>query len=795
MLLSPRLAFCGALLLPFAEVATAQTSAGSCGEAAATAASTLTPRAVSGARQAPASDLISAHSDTATVLENGDAELTGNVDVHQGDSAIKADEVQYDANADAFKVRGNVEYTGPLATVRGSGGTYSQKSGASFDAAEFELGTRPGHGTANAVTLAPDGRIDLKTVTFTTCPATSPDWQLRANDLSLDSKGKEGTAHGAEVKFRDVPVFYFPYLSFPLGDERRSGFLFPDFGHSSTNGYQVSVPYYWNLAPNYDVTFDPIVYSRRGVDAAGEFRFLTEDSKGLFGVDFLPDDALADGDPSQPRPSDRYHLRFSDRTLLPAGWQANVKAETVSDPYYFEDFGQGTDATSIVFLQQALDLRYRDAHWNLLAEAEHFQTIDTDLALDNRPYATLPRLVANGNWNLDAGLPLRYGFDSELVNFTRSIGVTGWRFDTAPHLGLDWSGAGWFVRPTTSWRYTQYELDDTLPGEKSSPSRTLASSTLDAGLFFERLAGKQDQRLITLEPRMLYTYTPYRNQSDLPLFDTTLPDLNLVELFRANRYVGADRVSDADQLAVGLTTRLLQAASGSQFVAATLGQQFYFSTPQVGLLPAAGTAAQRALVPPTANGADSPFAATTATGAATTTATPAAASALPLESITGRRTSDLVGQVDVTAFRNWNLNFGLQWNPALGESERAEIVLQYRPAADQVVNVAYRFYRDFLQQGEVSAAWPVTPRWNLYTRAVYDILNHDFTERFAGFEYHGCCFKLRTVVRRYLSTRTGQSDTAVLLQLELNGLASVGTPATTFLQREIRGYSAPRSDP
>jgi len=763
-----RLALAGACLVSFASIAAGQSVVESCGQAAAAAASKVAV-AVADADAAAPSTVIDAHSDQATILQSGDADLTGHVDVHQGASEIKADEVQYDSNANAFKVRGSVEYQGPLATVKGSGGTYSQSAGATFDDAQFELGTRPGHGSANSVTLQPDGRIDLKTVTFTTCPANAPDWQLRATDLSLDSKGKQGTAHGAEVEFKDVPVFYFPYLSFPLGDERRSGFLFPDFGHSSTNGYQVSIPYYWNIAPNYDLTFDPIVYSRRGVDAAGEFRFLTDDSKGLFGFDFLPDDSLADANPADLRPDDRYHLRFADRTELPAGWQANIKAESASDPYYFEDFGQGTDATSIVFLQQSANLRYRDANWNVLAEVEHFQTIDTGLALADRPYATLPRLVADGTWKLDRGLPLEYGFDSELVNFSRSIGVTGWRFDSSPRLALDWNGAGWFVRPSANWRYTQYELENTSVGEDSAPSRTLPTASLDAGLFFERLAGAQNARLITLEPRVLYTYTPFRNQSALPLFDTTLPDLNLVELFRANRYVGADRVSDANQLALGVTSRLVEAASGSQYISATLGQQYYFTTPRVGLLPADGTALPASLPPP--------------------------AAALPLESITGRSTSDLVGQVDVTAFKNWNLNFGLQWNPSLGESERSEIVLQYKPAGDQVINVAYRFYRDFLQQGEVSAAWPVTPHWNLYTRAVYDILNHDFTERFAGFEYHGCCFKLRTVVRRYLSTRTGQSDTAILLQLELNGLASVGTPATTFLQQEIRGYSAPRSEP
>jgi len=439
---------------------------------------------------------------------------------------------------------------------------------------------------------------------------------------------------------------------------------------------------------------------------------------------------------------------------LPGEWRFRIDATDVSDTNYFEDFARGPEGTSVPFAERLAEASYRDEHLNLRAQIQDFQTIDDEVTDEDRPYTRAPRLLASGDWNMGLG-DIDYGFDAELVNFRRDVdqttlaafpdaGVRGWRLDVAPHAGFDWSAPGFFVRPTIGYRYTQYSLDDRAPGNDDAPTRSLPFATLDAGLVFERETGSHAQRRITLEPRALYLYTPFRDQNQLPLFDTGLPDLNLVQLYRTNRYVGADRVNDANQIAFGLTSRLFDSASGAQYLAVSVGQAYYFEKPRV---------------------------------------------VLPDEPPATRDTSDFIGQLSLTAYRNWNLEAGLQWNPEDSRSERSQIRLQYRPDGEHVVNLAYRAQRDRIEQVDTSVAWPIGKRFNAFGRYVYSLLDSKTLDEFAGFEYKACCFRVRGVARRSVSNRDGKSETGVYVQLELNGLASVGTSADAFLERTIRGYS------
>jgi LPS-assembly protein len=266
--------------------------------------------------------------------------------------------------------------------------------------------------------------------------------------------------------------------------------------------------------------------------------------------------------------------------------------------------------------------------------------------------------------------------------------------------------------------------------------------TVDAGMTFERYSGS---RIATIEPRLLYTYVPYRDQDSQPLFDTGLPDFNLVQLFSSQRFVGGDRVADANQMAVGATTRLLDSASGRQFISATLGQIYYFSPPRV---------------------------------------------RLPSEPTPPSTSSDIIGQINVAAFSHFNLQLGEQWNPHTSESARTQVRLQYQPSSDKVANIGYRYRQGLLEQMEGSFAWPVSNSWRLYGREVYSLRDHSGIEALGGFEYHACCFRIRIIARNYVATRTGTRDKSISLQLELNGLSAVGEKADAFLERSIRGYSA-----
>lgn len=732
--------------------------------------------------------------------------FSGHVVIRQGDRQLKAERVQID-NKKNVKGQGGVDYTDPIVHVLGSGGNYSPSGGADFKDAQFQLLQRPARGSAQTMSLTPEGILRLNEVTFTTCPVNDNSWLLDASDITLDTRAKEGVARDAKIDFKGVPILYLPWVSFPLGDERKSGFLYPTPGYDSRGGVVLAVPYYWNIAPNRDFTAEPIYYTRRGIDLGGDFRYLEPNSRGELSWRFLPDDRVFHGS--------RSDVRLRNTTDLVDNLRLTIAAENASDSQYFQDFSQGPEGTSTAFVERRATLSYRDEHWRIDGEAQQYQTIDNTLASINRPYARVPSLTASADYGWGPGSLLRYGFDSEVVNFDRDVSgnpnclpapgqlvspcVTGWRMDVMPTVSLNLEDSGYFVRPALAYRATQYELDDTLRGEDSSPSRTLPIASFDSGLQFEGDLGANGKRKLTLEPRVLYLYVPYRNQNALPVFDTAVPDLVPVQLFRTNRYVGSDRVSDANQVAMGLTSRLLDARDGRQFIALTVGQIYYFETPRV---------------------------------------------VLPYEVPQTGASSDFVTQMAINAFQDWNSNIGLLWNPQASQFERADVNIQYKPATDKVVNLAYRFERGTIhpasqcniveatgtipgtvtaaqysqagicgfEQLEISAAWPVANHWNVFAREVYSLQDKQPLESFVGFEYGSCCWRVRFGARRYISRRPpppnvenqpqaltppsaaiGPQDTGAWLQLELTGLASVGSASDASLMDEIRGYTPPEA--
>jgi LPS-assembly protein len=707
----------------------------------------------------PGDEPIELTSDQASIEVDGRATLKGNVDVRQGERHIRANEVKYDRAHESVESDDHIDYQDPLVHVTGSTGKYSAATGGAFTSAQFHLTQRGARGTAEDMRLTPQGVLDLKGVTFTNCPVGDDSWDLRAKEITLDTKNKIGTGRNARIDFMGVPLMYLPWVSFPLSNDRKSGFLFPSIGNTSSGGLQLSVPYYWNIAPNMDFTFEPTEYTRRGIDLGGDLRFLTEAQHGELDWNYLPyDNRFGDS---------RNRVRLYDVAELPADFRLTVRAESVSDTHYFEDFSQGPEGASTAFLERAATFSYRDEHWRVDAQAQQYQTIDIEnVQLYERPYARVPRIVVNSDWSYGENIVARYGFDSEVVNFRRSIEAPdsdGWRLDLLPRALLDLTGAGYFVRPGLAWRLTQYELDNLGPGQtERSPSRTLPIASLDTGLVFERSTGSRDQRKLTLEPRILYLYVPYRNQDQLPVFDTAVPDLNPIQLFRLNRYVGADRVSDANQVSIGVTTRLLDAANGRQFLAVTLGQTYYFQTPRV-LLPNEA--------PPTGD------------------------------------SSDIVALVSLTAYDDWSAEIGAQWDPHTQTGERTSMNLQYKPAPDKVINLGYRYerfqfipgqfgqpgYEQGFDQVELSGTWPIKGHVNVFAREVYSLRDNTELERFAGFEYRACCWRVRLGARRFVSNHDGSQETGIWLQLELAGLAGVGSASDAFLTEEIRGYLPPEA--
>jgi len=673
-------------------------------------------------------------SGSAEMTREGDAKLSGGVAISQGDREVTAESATYDASERRFEVEGNVEYRSPEVRLKGGTGSWNALGTGKFTGAEFELPQRPARGSATELEMTDQGEIKMQDVRFTTCPAGNTDWELRASSIDIDQRTQQGKGRNVRVDLKGIPILYTPVISFPVGNIRKSGFLFPSFGNSDKSGFEIGVPYYYNLAPNYDLTLTPFLLSRRGFGVGVDYRYLTDRSRGKLDNSYLPGDDLAGNDR---RLSTLWHRTdFTDQLRLEAD------LSDVSDTSYFEDFGLGPDGTSITFLDRHIHLAWLGERWRLDGEVQDFQTID--LAVDplDRPYSRLPQIAFTGLWPMAGGFEA--SLDAETVWFERSAGVTGLRTDATPQIAWALRGPGYHFEPSAAFRATSYELSDTAPGADESPDRTAPILSLDTGLVFEREAGEHGQFVHTLEPRLRYNWIPFRDQDDLPLFDTALPDLNLVQLFRTNRYVGADRLGDANELAAGLTTRLLRAESGQQYLTATVGQRFYFDSPRV---------------------------------------------VLPGEVPEKRSASNMVGEVELTAWRNWSSRVAMEWDYEASNTLRGEASVQYKPSPDTVVNVGYRYRESLLEQWDAGFAWRISENWQLYAREVYSTKEDKSLDRFAGFEYAGCCWSVRLLARNYVSNRTGESDKSVLLQVELKGLSSVGTENDTFLERGIRGYS------
>ncbi len=687
---------------------------------------------------------VEAADDDAIVFEAGNIEaligprpsvdLSGGVLVRRGPRLAGADSANYDPDAEALSLDGNVRYRDPTTEITSDAAAFSYSSGTvTFAGAEFQLGSSGARGAADAIEISQEGTLRLGGVQYTTCPAGSDDWLLQADRIELDTDAGQGTARNVALRFKGVPFLYAPRLTFPLGDARKTGFLAPEVGSAGRSGNDIRTPFYWNLADNYDATLIPRLLTDRGLQLSTEFRYLTDRHYGDVQFEYLPNDDVFSGT--------RSYVEVNHRSDFASGWRGIVSASEVSDGNYFEDLRGSLSATSITHLNRSLVVDYFGDNWSLFGRVQDYLTVDETIAETDDPYRRLPQIVFEGS------LPRRFlgattSIDAELVNFDRDVGVTGWRMDLQPKVSFSVERPGWFVNPEFVLQHTRYDLSNTAPGQRSTQSRTLPTSSLDAGLVLERRINGAN-RIQTLEPRLLYVHTPFRDQSGLPVFDTIVPDLNLVQLFRKNRFLGVDRVTDTDQLSVGITSRIVDGTSGAELMTATIGQTRYFSEQGV---------------------------------------------TLPQENFTNPESSDYVAELQLLLFKNFNFDIGHQWGTGQQGTTKSEARVQYRPAQNKVLNLAYRFRRGSLEQGDLSWSWPLSQNWNFVGRYNYSLRDREVLEQFYGLEYESCCWGLRLVSRRYVSTREGTQDSSFGLQLVLKGMASVGTSADRILERGILGY-------
>ena len=666
--------------------------------------------------------------------ENPKASMTGGVLLRRDDKIAGADSARLDAEKRALYLEGSVRYEDPGTQILSRLAEFSYDAGRiRFEGARFSLGSNNSRGGAEVLEINQDGQLILGGVEYTTCPPDSEDWVLQGESIVLDTSEGVGTAKKMRLRFKGVSVLYLPRMSFPLSDARKTGLLTPEIGSAGRSGKELRVPFYWNIAPNYDATITPRLLTNRGLQFETRFRYLTERNNGSLTADYLANDDIIG--------ESRHQILFNHRTLFDNGWQNRIRYREVSDSQYFEDLGGSLSVSSLTHLNRYVRFDRYSERLSLFAQVQDYQTIDDAILPDDEPYRRLPQFLVSANLPVSA---LRLAIDTEIVNFERNTGVTGWRFNAAPSVEIPIERPGWFITPGLAYDYTRYELDDTLPGEPTGPSRSVPVTSVDAGLVLERTMADKG-RIQTIEPRLLYVNIPYRNQDDLPVFDTIQPDINLVQLYRKNRFLGVDRIGDTEQVSFGVTSRVLDTGTGRELMTATIGQTRYFDDRMV---------------------------------------------TLPGMPVATTERSDYVAEVRFLLFRNINFDLGHQWGASGSGTTKSEARLQYSPARNKILNLAYRFRRDSLEQGDVSWSWPLASRWNFVGRYNFSFRDDKALEQFFGLEYESCCWGLRLVSRRHISTRDGTRDSSFGLQLVLKGMTSVGTAADKLLENGILGYSA-----
>ena len=649
-----------------------------------------------------------------------EGEAKGHVELFRADQHIATERLLFDPVNELLTVPGPISYQDQQVWIDGREGRYSfsEESGY-FSLIDYGLTGSSANGSAEWVELVGGSTSRLHTLDYTTCPGDKPDWQLHARELELRHEEGMGSARGAKLEFKGVPIMYVPWFTFPIDDRRKTGCLYPGLGHNSDTGFELSIPWYWNIRPNMDLTLEPRWFSERGFMLTGEYRFLTRRTQGYFDFDYMPDDRKTG--------EERYHYQFRHYSTPRQRWRSELIIDQVSDDRYFQDYGNSLSATSRQFLRSSATISGVGRYWTFEFMADDFQVIDESIQPENEPYRRIPRLAYWMDQPLgDSGLT--FGLDSELVYFDRSVSVTGARLDLYPNLYWDRYNRWGFIKPRLGYRYTAYGLDYQGLPQDESPSRGTEVVSLDAGLIFDRTT--PDGGLQTLEPRLFYLYVPFEEQGDLPLFDTNYFTFGFSQLFNSNRFAGGDRQGDANQLSLALSTRKFDSADGTEVWSLGIGQIFYFSDRRVQL-------------------EDMPV--------ETTDLSPFLAEFMwhfspRLSTVAGLQWDWDSRDLDVGML-------GLRWNGKRGE----RIAFEYRYRVAQVDQFDFRIF------------WPINERWRVLSRINYSFADDELLEIQGGIEYESCCWAFRTVLRRYLKNRDGDTRDGIYIELNLKGLASIGS--------------------
>ncbi|MBI3524789.1 MAG: LPS-assembly protein LptD [Betaproteobacteria bacterium] len=674
-------------------------------------------------------------------------------------SALTADFLTYWQNEDQIEAVGNVRLiqnedviTGPKLRLQleDNVGYFETPQYTIKRAAAGKAGIEPdqmttGSGHARRIDFEGEDHYRLTDATYSTCRQVNPDWYARSDSMSLDYSREEGVARGATLVFQGVPILYAPWFSFSLNNQRKSGLLSPTIGTTSNGGIEMTLPYYWNIAPNMDATISPRTISKRGIQWGGEFRYLNPNYSGILRGEYLPDDRITH--------RSRSNFSVTHVQSLGPGLTGSLNLNGVSDDTYFTDLSARlTNIAQNNLLRQGV-LSYSSGWWNASLMAQRYQTLqDPALPPVNVPYHRLPQLTLNA-YRGDFPLGSAFTFSGEYVNFSHPTLALAKRTTLYPQLSLPLQTTAFYITPRIGLHLTHYSLERQAAGTPAQLTSKVPTYSVDSGIYFERSTDWFGRTLTqTLEPRLYYLYVPKRDQSLIPVFDTGLADFNFAQIFSDNRYVGGDRVGDANQATVALTSRLIDPATGGELLRGVLGQRYYFEQQQV---------------------------------------------TLPGEIARTAKTADFLAALSGKVSPKISLDSGWQYNPRDKRTERLTLGARYQPEIAKVINAGYRYSRDLLGQIDVSVQWPLWGGWSGVGRYNYSLKENRIIETIGGLEYNAGCWASRLVVQR-IATAAGQSSSAIFVQLELNGFSSIGSNPLEMLKRNIPGYgriNQPVADP
>lgn len=676
--------------------------------------------------------------------------IEGKAQIRRGGLRVDSDRINYNAQTDQLNAEGDVTvsragsvFTGPrlrlnLATNIGQ-----------FDEPNYQLVTNGGRGTALNVQFEGPDRVVLKDATYTTCDCGDEDWYLKSDTLVLDNEAKEAQGRGASLYFKGLRLFRLPLFWFPLSDDRRSGFLAPSLALTSSTGAEVATPYYWNIAPNRDLTWTPRLMSKRGLQLGADFRYLEADYSGELRGEYSPNDRLTGAQRFQ------WSLRHTISRL--GAWSGGVYLNGISDDNYFVDYGRSIIDTSERNLPRDAFLTRRYGDWQVLLRATQYRSILD--ARDAPPYQRLPQIQVRNTTRDLGGFDFNSVFDATYFSRRLDGSEEGLRVVANPKVSYPILRAGSFIVPQIGVHLSNYRIDAREGFESRSLNRVIPTFSLDAGVVFERDAAWLGKPVTqTLEPRLYYSYTPYTDQSEIPVFDTGPTEFGFGQLFSPNIFVGDDRIADVNQITAALLSRIIMPDTGAERIRVAIAQRLNFGE-------------QRVTIP-------------------------------GFQRRTDRR-SDILLAASGDLGEGHSFDSGVQVSLGNARVPRFNISWRYRPDAKKVFNIGARFQRDELGQLDTSFQWPLGGRWTALGRINYSWIdqriNEDgllesaspgIIESVLGLQYATECWATRFVVQRF-ATALDERTTAFFIQMELTGVANIGTDPFEILKRNIPGYRMP----